>query len=761
MKTLTASALLLIFHLFIVSDTLGQLNITASNNAQTLAQAIVGKGVIISNATFTGSAAGAGLFTNANPSDLGISKGILLTSGSATAVNGAASSFMGVNPGTLGDADLSALIKNAPTHNAVVLEFDFQAVGDSILVNFVFGSEEYPEYACSNFNDAFAFLISGPGYTGKQNIALVPNTTIPVAINSINAGAGSFGQIGTCNQLGPGSPFTNLYVDNTNNPRVAFDGYTKVLTARAKVTPCVTYHIKLAVADVSDGSFDSGVFIEGESFKSNIVTLSMDAFVNTTDGTFLVEGCKPGTLTMKRLCNDNGTQPLNLQLQVGGSATPNVDYKALPVNVTLAAGEFEKTFPIDVVNDFIPEGVENITIIVKNVNTGEFSNPTQILVRDQAVFHKTVDDYVCTIVGKTLAAQKVDTTTNTWLWSTGATTQTININAEGMYWVEHQFAQNCFNIDTFKIVNGDPIFNIGPDTLYCAYDSVRLAPSSAITPATYLWNTGQSSTSIHAKDQGIYWLQITKPNGCFQRDSMLAIHKVVPAITLGNDTSLCAYESFFTTAYFIGANYKWNDGSTDPVRLIDSAGVYFVENELNGCFFRDTITVIDKVMPIANAGDDVTIDRVNVVQLNAKQDPANISYKWTPNAYLSSSNIPNPVSFPLNDIMYALEVTSADGCVASDTMKIWIEDLLNVPNAFSPNGDGINDTWIIPLLETYPKAIIEIFNRFGKIVHRTVGYKTPWNGTTSGSPLPAGTYYYYINPNNGKKLKTGWVQILR
>src|SRR5687767_13041862 len=141
---------------------------------------------------------------------------------------------MSNNLGGAADADLTALV-NRPTFNASVLEFDFQAVGDSILVNFVFGSEEYPEYSCSNFNDAFAFLISGPGYTGKKNIALVPNTIIPVAINSINSGPGTMGTLSNCTALGPGSPFTNLYVDNQASTNVIFDGYTRVLTARAKV----------------------------------------------------------------------------------------------------------------------------------------------------------------------------------------------------------------------------------------------------------------------------------------------------------------------------------------------------------------------------------------------------------------------------------------------------------------------------------------------------------------------------------------------
>jgi gliding motility-associated-like protein len=84
-----------------------------------------------------------------------------------------------------------------------------------------------------------------------------------------------------------------------------------------------------------------------------------------------------------------------------------------------------------------------------------------------------------------------------------------------------------------------------------------------------------------------------------------------------------------------------------------------------------------------------------------------------------------------------------------------------VPNAFSPNGDGINDTWVIEYLETYPGAVIEVFNRYGQVVFRSVGYDKPWDGTYKGQQLPTGTYYYIINPKNGREQMNGWVVIIR
>ena len=84
-----------------------------------------------------------------------------------------------------------------------------------------------------------------------------------------------------------------------------------------------------------------------------------------------------------------------------------------------------------------------------------------------------------------------------------------------------------------------------------------------------------------------------------------------------------------------------------------------------------------------------------------------------------------------------------------------------IPNTFSPNGDGIHDKWEISFLDSYPGATVEIYNRYGQIVFQSTGYKTPWDGTMKGNPLPAGTYYFIINPKNGRKQITGFVDIIR
>ena len=84
-----------------------------------------------------------------------------------------------------------------------------------------------------------------------------------------------------------------------------------------------------------------------------------------------------------------------------------------------------------------------------------------------------------------------------------------------------------------------------------------------------------------------------------------------------------------------------------------------------------------------------------------------------------------------------------------------------VPNVFSPNGDGINDQWVIQFLDSYPGCTVEIFNRYGQKVYQSTGYSKPWDGMINGNPLPIGTYYWIINPKNGRKQMNGSVTILR
>jgi gliding motility-associated-like protein len=102
-----------------------------------------------------------------------------------------------------------------------------------------------------------------------------------------------------------------------------------------------------------------------------------------------------------------------------------------------------------------------------------------------------------------------------------------------------------------------------------------------------------------------------------------------------------------------------------------------------------------------------------------------------------------------------------DGCVATDKVSIRVLKAPTVPNVFTPNGDGINDKWDIQYLETYPGATVDVYNTYGQIVFQSTNYLKAWDGSYRSKPLPVGTYYYIINPKNGRKQIAGYVDIVR
>jgi gliding motility-associated-like protein len=183
----------------------------------------------------------------------------------------------------------------------------------------------------------------------------------------------------------------------------------------------------------------------------------------------------------------------------------------------------------------------------------------------------------------------------------------------------------------------------------------------------------------------------------------------------------------------------------------------------NTCVNSATQTITVNPSPNANAGPDKFVLEGGVVALTpALFAGLPVSYTWTPPTYLSNANIANAiVQNPLDDITYTLKVITDQGCFETDDVFVKVLKAPIVPNAFSPNGDGIHDKWEISYIESYPGAVIDVYNRYGQLVYHTVNYLTPWDGKINGKDAPVGTYYYIINPKNGRKPLTGFVDIIR
>jgi gliding motility-associated-like protein len=190
--------------------------------------------------------------------------------------------------------------------------------------------------------------------------------------------------------------------------------------------------------------------------------------------------------------------------------------------------------------------------------------------------------------------------------------------------------------------------------------------------------------------------------------------------------------------------------------------VRFTFTAANGCTSFSDQTILVYPQPMADAGPAQYLLQGEAGILAGSGSGNNIGFSWQPaDSILGSPNVAHPQVAPLEDLVYTLTVTSADGCTDSSQVKVTVLKPPVVPNAFSPNGDGINDTWVIRYLNAYPSADIQVFNRYGQPVYHAAGYSTPWDGTYNGQPLPVGTYYWIIRPGNGRRQISGSVTIIR
>lgn len=279
-------------------------------------------------------------------------------------------------------------------------------------------------------------------------------------------------------------------------------------------------------------------------------------------------------------------------------------------------------------------------------------------------------------------------------------------------------------------------------------------------------------------------LTVTAGNGCTASvsKSYAGIHEQpVARFQTDHAKGICAGEeiSFFdnsnadngtitTWTWLAGdgsPSVSYNDGSTPFKHTYSQPGNYkmtlAVKNDF-GCANQNEWPVEVFSLPVVDAGPDQFILLGRSTQLNASVSQDVVSLIWTPQTYLSNANIPNPaVNGPAFDIRYAISVSNANNCKATDTVQVKLLRTIQVPNVFSPNGDGINDVWNVRFLADYPGCIVDIFDRYGKQVFHSVGYNKPWDGTRGGTPIPVGVYYYIITPKNGAPTVNGSVTVLR
>lgn len=249
----------------------------------------------VSNVTYTGWSGAIGTFNGVNTT-LGIDRGVIMTTG--TIYNDSAGPHgpndlpnAGVDNLKPGYAPLSDLI-GTETFNAAVLECDFVASTDSVKLDYVFGSEEYPEFVNTQFNDGFAFFISGPGITDTINMATAVSIN---TVNNINFGSLNDGPCTNCEYyVINGDGGTEPY--NFDEQYIQYDGYTTPLTSFSVVEPGETYHLTIVIADAGDEMYDSGLFLKTNNQEAKLtkhdVSQKIKLYPNPNQGSFIIESTK-------------------------------------------------------------------------------------------------------------------------------------------------------------------------------------------------------------------------------------------------------------------------------------------------------------------------------------------------------------------------------------------------------------------------------------------------------------------------------------
>lgn len=205
-----------------------------------------------------------------------------------------------------------------------------------------------------------------------------------------------------------------------------------------------------------------------------------------------------------------------------------------------------------------------------------------------------------------------------------------------------------------------------------------------------------------------------------------------------------------------------SDGIFDPLNAgIGTWIITYTYTGGNGCVDVQRQPVVVNPIPKVNIEKNIYAFIDGTVRVNATVTEPGLRFKWSPSKGLNRDDILNPVITADDDRVYTLTVTSPLNCDETVFVNLHVLREIIPPNAFSPNNDGVNDIWKLNYLESYPNSTVEIFNRYGEKVFFSQGYSIPFDGNYKGKPLPVGTYYYLINPKNGRKTITGPVTLIR
>ncbi len=771
----------------------GQLITSASTPNSLVQNVLLGSGVTVSNITYNGSPAAIGSFT-ANGTNLGLASGVVMTTGTI-ANNGSGpqgpnnQENSGLDNNVGGYGPLSNLIGGTQTFNAAILEFDFVPYSDSVRFNYVFGSEEYLEFVGSTFNDVFAFFISGPGISGLQNIAKLPNGQT-VAINNVHSATNnSYGSFGPAN--------AQYYVNNNNGGTIQYDGFTKVLTAESKVQCGQTYHLIIALADAGDGVYDSGIFLEANSLSSNTPVemthvISPDVFNNQN---IMAEGCVTTTVTLERGINDLAS-PLTVPINTSGSAIEGVDYSNIPNSITFPAGVQTVTFSFQAFEDGLTEGTENVIITIPIEDPCGNIVPLELEIEIEDILPVSVE-----IAGGQIycPGEEIELVANasggappyTYLWSTGETTSSIFVSPSSTQTYSVTVTDDCLNqsaTDSYEVevpVYPPLVLNETADiTEICPYIPALLEAnaSGGSPPYTYQWSsnfdpnlgTGNAITAIPSATT-VYTVTVTDNCGTVtSADIVYTITSPPLVLEMSPDIEICPGDSAFIYVTSTGGYgqhyYLWpHSGETTPgvwVHPGQTTTYTVIVSDECQTFTVQGSTQVAVIKPTADftAYSTTFFNGMPVTFTNQSQNAVN--YEWDFGDGNTDTFV-HPSNTYIEPGLYYVTLVAIDekGCTDTIVKPINIEEewWIYVPNTFTPDGDRSNNDFRVSTIGI-DQLDIQIYNRWGQMIFEAHDPNFIWDGTYGGAYVNDGTYTYKIqfHTNSGREKDiVGHVNVLK
>jgi hypothetical protein len=736
---------------------------------------LVGPGITVNNVTFNGSSllitsnqVGTFETTGIATTQLGLTGGIIMTSGKADIAIGPNNSpGAGVNTGGSGDPDLN-IIANASTFDKAVIEFDFIPEYDTVKFSYVFGSEEFFEY-CNQFNDAFGFFLSGPGITGtfsnnSINIALMPGSgTLYVTIDNICANV-----------------FSRW--DNSGGTYYQYDALTHVFTATAVVQPCSTYHIKLAIADAVDHAFDSGVFLEENSFSSIGVDMTTSSH-NPSIGNKAVEGCND--IDFHFNLTDTLDYPYIVDFEISGTAVNGTDYTWIPDTLLFPPGTVERTLTIHPLTDLIPEGPESVIITIDQISC------------DGSVTSDTIDlyDYIPLSVGPIpdtvlchgedliLRAQAYDGyPPYQYHWNISASHDSIlpyvpPVGNNQVILTVTDLCPNAVSDSSLILVHPTPVSYAGPDMVIPNGTGVTLSGSASGGYGVYSWAWNSNPPGFSSSQQNpftgniylttIFSLTATDVSSQCESDpdevivivegGPLSVNPVAspPGICLGDSTQLFALAGGGSGLY----TYSWYSDPAGFSSTLASPVVSPVMNTLYYVTANDGFNAVAgqtsvSVYPLPEiylGPPDTTVCIYDTITLDAGNPGS--TYEWSDYStgrYLTASS--PGIGFDIQT--FSVIVTNENGCVDSAQIQLIFSFAacvgINEPTASDPfrvfpnPGKGI---FYISQYAPSDTPDITVYSLYGTPVFRDPARSANGNAGISLldlSMLPKGMYLLHL-----------------